>query len=144
MGDSMRCEECGSWGVECSNDPPVADCDCARCACVRRDALAAEVTRLRAELRLAADVIGEAMRGLARVAEVAREAGTLTAALDALDGAAEAESSQSDLSFFASLKSFSYDPAHDCPDSGPCSVCLRRRHRELEEAELARIAREGY
>lgn len=26
-----RCEECGSWGVECGNERPVPDCGCARC-----------------------------------------------------------------------------------------------------------------
>lgn len=26
-----RCEECGSWGVECGNEKPIRDCGCARC-----------------------------------------------------------------------------------------------------------------
>lgn len=40
-----RCTECGSWGVECGSDKPVADCSCARCA-------NAAVRRLKVSIRM--------------------------------------------------------------------------------------------
>jgi len=32
MSDIKRCEECGSWGVQCYSDTPQEGCGCQRCA----------------------------------------------------------------------------------------------------------------
>jgi hypothetical protein len=32
MSDIKRCDECGSWGVQCISDTPVPGCGCQRCA----------------------------------------------------------------------------------------------------------------
>ena len=69
-----RCQECGSWLVECGSDGPIYDCGCARCANARVESVETELVAFKAFTdkikRKLSDSIAERMRLGARLAGV--------------------------------------------------------------------------
>lgn len=87
----LRCEECGSWDVECAAPGPIRDCGCARCLNARLATALADAERnMKAALVWDAQAIGKAL-GMKVGTDVP---GAVVPAIEALNSrltAAEAE-----------------------------------------------------